>query len=78
MIKFISAAAIAAVLAGAALAQSGTREEAQMLLTQANVEVTIPDDATDDQINQIIAAAQGSQNPEELTMSVKEILGMSE
>jgi hypothetical protein len=79
MVKLIGAAAVAALLAGAAFAQSGTREEAQMLLTQSNVDITIPEDATDEQVAQIVAAAQGSdQKTEELTMQVKKILGMSE
>lgn len=79
MFKFISGAAIATLLAGAAFAQAtGQLAEAQMLLDTANVEVTIPEDATDEQVAQIMAIAQGDQNPEQLTMEVKKILGMEE
>lgn len=76
MLKKIATFAVAALIAGTAFAQEN-RDIAQDALRTAGIEIEIPESATDEQINQILAImGTGSTPAADKEAQVKEILGM--
>ena len=75
MLKTFATLAVAVLLAGTAFAQQ-TRDTAQDLMTQAGIEIEIPETATDDQINQILAVVSSDAKAEDKEAQIKQILGM--
>jgi hypothetical protein len=76
MLKKIAAFAVVAMIAGTAFAQQ-TVATAQDGLRNAGIDITIPADATQDQIDRILAILGAADfTPEEATDQIKEILGI--
>lgn len=76
MFKKLAIFAVAALIAGTAFAQQ-TRDTAQDLLKTAGIEIEIPESATQEQIDQILAIINtGGGTTADKEGQVKQVLGM--
>lgn len=76
MIRNLIASLAVALLATTAFAQSQIRAEAENALRNAGVSMEIPEDATEEQLTEIVALSNSHDNPTQLEDEVKKMFGM--